>query len=68
VKIAIRWAVGLALVAVVGCDGFSSNKETVETAQTAFGPAVPPPITERNPRMSSSIFRPQKKRGLSQTA
>ena len=48
-KIIVRLAVVVSLVAVVGCDRFSSNKETVETAQMTFAPAVPPRISRTKP-------------------
>jgi nitrite reductase (NO-forming) len=49
VNIAIRLAVGLVLATIAGCERFSSNKETSETAQMTFAPAVPPPITRTKP-------------------
>jgi nitrite reductase (NO-forming) len=49
VKIIIHLVVVLSLVAVLGCDRLSSNKETVENAPMTFAPAVPPPITRTKP-------------------
>lgn len=48
-KIAIRLTVVLALVAMLGCDRFSSNTETLETASVTIAPAVPPPIARTKP-------------------
>jgi len=48
-NIAIRLTVVLALVAMLGCDRFSSNTETPEAASVAIAPAVPPPITRTKP-------------------
>ena len=48
-KIAIRLTVVLALVVMLGCDRFSSNTETLETASVTIAPAVPPPIARTKP-------------------
>lgn len=45
----IHLAVVFSLIAVLGCDRLSSNKDTPETNPTTFAPAVPPPITRTKP-------------------
>jgi nitrite reductase (NO-forming) len=48
-KLSIRLAIALTVVALAGCDRFSSDKITSEPAALSFAPAVPPPITRRKP-------------------
>jgi nitrite reductase (NO-forming) len=52
-KITLRLAVVLPLVALLGCDQISSNQETSnetpEAAALTFAPAVPPPIARTKP-------------------